>query len=89
MKQIKFINIQSQVILRCGMQQKVLGLLLMLELHMRFMMILQRVSHSSTHGLVQQLKVLVVIQHKMLDGKYFMALTGKLQEEHIIAEQQL
>jgi hypothetical protein len=53
------------------------------------MMILLQVQTLLMLGLIPQLRVLVGLHTQLQDGKYFMVLTGKLQEELIIVEQQL
>jgi len=50
------------------------------------MLVHKQVEISLLLGLVQQLKVLVVLQKMMLDGKYFMVLMFKLQVELIFQE---
>ena len=89
MKRILFINIQSQDIHHCGMRLKELVQLLILVPLMKFMMIHLKVQLSLMYGLVQQLKVLVVLQREMLDGKYFGVVMFKLQVEHIIQVHQI
>jgi hypothetical protein len=89
MKQTQFINTPYRDILDYGMLLKLLVLLLILKLRMRFMTILHKEQHLSMLGLVQRLKVLVVLQRIMLDGKYFGVLMFKLREELIILQQQL
>jgi hypothetical protein len=73
----------------CGMQLKLLVLWSLLVEDINVMMILLQVQTLLTLGLILQLKVLVGLHMQLQDGKYFMVLIGKLQEEHIIVEQQL
>jgi len=56
---------------------------------MKYMMTLLKVLLLLMCGLVQLLKVLVVLQRITLDGKYFGVVMFKLQVELIIQEQQL
>ena len=43
--------------------------------------------HLLTHGQVQQLRVIMVLQEKKLVGKYFMVVMYKSQVEHTILQQ--
>ena len=72
-----------------GMLLKLQVLWFLLVEDINVMMILLLVQTLLMLGLILQLKVLVGLHMQLQDGKYFMVLTGKLQEELIIVEQQL
>ena len=89
MRRILFINIQSQDIHHYGMRQKPLVQLLVQVPLMRYTMILHKVLLLLMYGRAQQLKVLVVLQKIMLDGKYFTVVMFKLLVEHIFQAHQI
>jgi len=77
------------VTLHYGMLLKLRVLWFLLVVDISVMMILLLEQTLLMLGLILQLRVLVGLHMQLQDGKYFMVLTGKLQEEHIIVEQQL